>query len=58
MRLKKLEVRMPEAPDQQIPLTDLDARSMATKGSRLLRGELTEEEKALIAIIKAYGGGT
>ena len=31
-RLKKLEVRMFEAPDQQISLTDPDARSMATSG--------------------------
>ena len=31
-RLKKLEVRMLEAPDEQISLTDPDARSMATSG--------------------------
>jgi len=31
-RLKKLEVQMLEAPDQQISLTDPDARSMATSG--------------------------
>jgi len=31
-RLKKLEVRMLEAPDQQISVTDPDARSMATSG--------------------------
>ncbi len=31
-RLKKLEVRMLETPDQQISLTDPDARSMATSG--------------------------
>jgi transposase len=31
-RLKKLEVRMMAAPDQQISLTDPDARSMATSG--------------------------
>jgi len=31
-RLKKLEVRMLEAPDQQISLTDPDARSMANSG--------------------------
>jgi transposase len=31
-RLKVLEVRMLEAPDQQISLTDPDARSMATSG--------------------------
>jgi len=31
-RLKKLGVRMLEAPDQQISLTDPDARSMATSG--------------------------
>ena len=31
-RLKKLEARMLEAPDQQISLTDPDARSMATSG--------------------------
>jgi transposase len=31
-RLKKLETRMLEAPDQQISLTDPDARSMATSG--------------------------
>jgi hypothetical protein len=30
--LKKLEVRMHEGPDQQISLTDPDARSMATSG--------------------------
>jgi transposase len=32
VRLKKLEVRMLETPDQQISLTDPDARSMATSG--------------------------
>ena len=31
-RLKKLEVRMLAAPDEQISLTDSDARSMATSG--------------------------
>jgi len=31
-RLKKLEARMLQAPDQQISLTDPDARSMATSG--------------------------
>ena len=31
-RLKKLEAQMLEAPDQQISLTDPDARSMATSG--------------------------
>jgi hypothetical protein len=31
-RLKKLEVRLPQAPDRQIALTDLDARCMATSG--------------------------
>ena len=31
-RLKKLEVRMLQTPDQQISLTDPDARSMATSG--------------------------
>ncbi len=31
-RLKKFEVRMLETPDQQISLTDPDARSMATSG--------------------------
>ncbi len=31
-RLKKLEVQDAEAPDQQISLTDPDARSMATSG--------------------------
>jgi transposase len=31
-RLKKLEVRMLSAPDEQISLTDPDARSMATSG--------------------------
>jgi transposase len=31
-RLKNLEVRMLEAPDQQLSLTDPDARSMATSG--------------------------
>jgi transposase len=31
-RLKKLEVRMLESPDEQISLTDPDARSMATSG--------------------------
>ncbi len=31
-RLQKLEVRMLEAPDKQISLTDPDARSMATSG--------------------------
>ncbi len=31
-RLKKLEVRLPDEPDQQISLTDPDARSMSTSG--------------------------
>ncbi len=31
-RLKKLETRMLQAPDQQVSLTDPDARSMATSG--------------------------
>ena len=31
-RLKAFEVRMLEAPDQQISLTDPDGRSMATSG--------------------------
>jgi transposase len=31
-RLKKLEVRLPDEPDQQLSLTDPDARSMATSG--------------------------
>lgn len=31
-RLKKLEARMLESPDQQVSLTDPDARSMATSG--------------------------
>jgi len=32
-RLKKLEVRMLEAPDQQLSLTDPDARSMKSRGT-------------------------
>lgn len=32
-RLKKLEVRMLEAPDQQLSLTDPDSRSMKSRGS-------------------------
>jgi hypothetical protein len=35
-RLKKLEVRMLEAPDQQISLTDPDARSMKTRGEGIV----------------------
>ena len=35
-RLKKLEVRMREAPDQQLSLTDPDARSMNSRGSGLV----------------------
>ena len=35
-RLKKLEVRMLEAPDQQISLTDPDARSMKSRGSGIV----------------------
>jgi hypothetical protein len=31
-RLKALEARMLDAPDEQISLTDPDARSMATSG--------------------------
>jgi hypothetical protein len=31
-RLKKFEVRMLEAPDQQLSLTDPDARSMKSRG--------------------------
>ena len=32
-RLKKLEVRMLEAPDKQLSLTDPDARSMNSRGT-------------------------
>jgi len=35
-RLKKLEVRMLEAPDQQLSLTDPDARSMKSRGTGLV----------------------
>jgi transposase len=35
-RLKKCEVRMLEAPDQQLSLTDPDARSMTSRGSGLV----------------------
>ncbi len=35
-RLKKLEVRMLEAPDQQLSLTDPDARSMRHRGSGIV----------------------
>jgi transposase len=35
-RLKKLEVRMREAPDQQLSLTDPDARSMNSRGTGLV----------------------
>ena len=35
-RLKKLEVRMLEAPDQQLSLTDPDARSMNSRGTGLV----------------------
>jgi transposase len=35
-RLKKLEVRMSEAPDQQLSLTDPDARSMNSRGSGIV----------------------
>ncbi len=35
-RLKKLEVRMLEAPDQQLSLTDPDARSMKSRGSGIV----------------------
>jgi transposase len=35
-RLKKLEVRMLEAPDKQISLTDPDARSMKTRGTGIV----------------------
>jgi len=35
-RLKKLEVRMLEAPDQQLSLTDPDARSLRHRGSGLV----------------------
>jgi hypothetical protein len=35
-RLKKLEVRMLEAPDQQLSLTDSDARSMNSRGTGLV----------------------
>ena len=35
-RLKKLEVRMLEAPDQQLSLTDPDARSMKCRGSGIV----------------------
>ena len=35
-RLKKLEVRMLEAPDQQLSLTDPDARSMNARGSGIV----------------------
>ena len=35
-RLKKLEVRMLDAPDQQLSLTDPDARSMKSRGSGIV----------------------
>jgi transposase len=35
-RLKKLEVRMHEAPDKQLSLTDSDARSMNSRGSGMV----------------------
>jgi transposase len=35
-RLKKFEVRMLEAPDQQLSLTDPDARSMKSRGSGMV----------------------
>ena len=35
-RLKKLEVRMLEAPDQQLSLTDPDARSMNSRGTGIV----------------------
>ena len=35
-RLKKLEVRLLQAPDQQISLTDPDARSMKTRGNGIV----------------------
>jgi transposase len=35
-RLKKLEVRMLEAPDEQLSLTDPDARSMKSRGSGIV----------------------
>ena len=35
-RLKKLEIRLHEAPDQQISLTDPDARSMKSRGSGMV----------------------
>jgi transposase len=35
-RLKKLEVRMLEAPDQQLSLTDPDARSMSSRGTGMV----------------------
>jgi hypothetical protein len=35
-RLKKLEVRMLEAPDQQLSLTDPDARSMKSRGTGIV----------------------
>jgi len=35
-RLKKLEVQMLQAPDQQISLTDPDARSMTTRGTGMV----------------------
>jgi len=36
VRLKKLEVRMLEAPDKQLSLTDPDARSMKSRGSGIV----------------------
>jgi transposase len=39
-RLESLDAQMREAPDQQISLTDPDARSMATSGARLGRRRL------------------
>ena len=35
-RLKKFEVRMLEAPDKQLSLTDPDARSMKSRGSGMV----------------------
>ena len=53
-RLKKLEVRLREAPDQQISLTDPDARSMKCRGSGVVGYNVQTAVDTQHHIIVAY----
>jgi transposase len=53
-RLKKLEVRMLEAPDQQLSLTDPDARSMNSRGTGVVGYNVQSAVDAKYHLIVAH----